>query len=455
MCKHGVRRVTAILSGVLFMSRVFVLGYDKQPLIPCRSARARILLNSGKTVVYQLQPCTIILTYSSGKETQVTELKIDPSSRQTGLAIVLHGAIGNKVIWCATLAHRGHVVSQALTKRRSIRRSRRSRKLRYRAARFNNRRRKQGWLAPSLRSRVDNVYTWTKRLQRLAPITDLAIEDVKFNMQKILNPEISGVQYQQGTLAGYEVREYLLEKWQRTCIYCEAKNLPLQIEHLIPRSHGGSNRPSNLGLACRACNAKKGSQKLQDFLAHYQVRLKSILQHTKVPLKDAAAVNSTRLAIIAKLQNCNLPILQASGGQTKFNRTSQGYPKEHWVDAACIGETGEKVFLSKNLRPLIITAMGKGSRQMCRVDKHGFPRTSAKAVKQVHGFRTGDLVLALVTKDKKLGKYQGRVAVRTSGNFNIKTRTTTIEGISFRYCKLLQPGDGYNYNLGDGVSSSC
>ena len=143
-----------------------------------------------------------------------------------------------------------------------------------------------------------------------------------------------------------------------------------------------------------------------------------------------------------------------SGGRTKFNRVTQGFKKSHWLDAACVGETGQNVHVPPRLQPLHISATGRGARQMCRVDKYGFPRTSAKTQKVFKGFKTGDLVKAMVNKGKKIGVYVGRVAVRKSGSFNIKTEAGTVQGISWKYCSLLQRTDGYNYNIGAGVSSS-
>jgi 5-methylcytosine-specific restriction endonuclease McrA len=437
--------------------RAFVLDKDKKPIMPCHCARARMLLRDDKAKIYLRYPFTIILTYDMDADLQPLEAKIDPGSKVSGVALVLQGTRGPKVICGAHIEHKGHLVSPALTKRRQARKSRRSRKLRYRAARFSNRRRQKGWLAPSLVSRVNNTVTWIKRFMRLAPISSIAVENVKFNMQQMQNPEISGVEYQQGTLFGYETREYLLQKWNRTCVYCDKQHIPLEIDHIIPKSQGGSNRVSNLVLACHDCNIAKGALNIEYFLSHDKTRLAAILKQTKLPLKDAAAVNTTRNALINKLQSLNLPISLGTGGRTKFNRTKQNYPKAHWIDAACVGETGVNVYISKDMKPLIITAMGRGSHQMCLVDKYGFPRTRAKTCKQVYGFRTGDLVKAVVTKGKKCGTYIGRVAIRASGYFNIKMGTTTIQGISFKYCKLLQHGDGYNYSfsLGDGVSSSC
>ncbi|PCI27487.1 MAG: hypothetical protein COB67_08445, partial [SAR324 cluster bacterium] len=129
-------------------------------------------------------------------------------------------------------------------------------KTRYRKPRFLNRTLPQGWLAPSLLSRVFNIETWVEKLCCFAPVKAISQELVRFDMQQMENPEISGKEYQQGTLAGYETKQYLLEKWNRTCVYCGAQNVPLEIEHIIPKSKGGSNRVSNLTLACVSCNQK-------------------------------------------------------------------------------------------------------------------------------------------------------------------------------------------------------
>jgi hypothetical protein len=160
-------------------------------------------------------------------------VKIDPGSRVTGLALV-DDAMG-RVAWAAEVAHRGQRIRDALLVRKARRRGRRQRKTHYRPARFANRRRREGWLPPSLASRIGNVLTWVARLRRSAPVDAVSLELVKFDTQLLQHPGISGVEYQQGELAGYEVREYLLEKWQRRCAYCGAQNVPLQIEHIVPK----------------------------------------------------------------------------------------------------------------------------------------------------------------------------------------------------------------------------
>ncbi|RKZ93457.1 MAG: HNH endonuclease [Candidatus Parabeggiatoa sp. nov. 1] len=427
------------------MQKVFVLDVKKMPLMPCHPARARELLNKGRAAVYKRYPFTIILKDRVGGDVQPVELKFDPGSKTTGIALVGHFERGLEIVFGANLNHRGQKIKQDLESRRANRRGRRNRKTRYRPSRFNNRCRSEGWLPPSLMSRVFNVETWAERLQSLIPITSIAVETVRFDTQKMLNSKVSGVEYQQGELAGYEVREYLLEKWGRKCAYCGAENIPLEIEHIQPKSKGGSNRISNLTIACVRCNQKKGNKSIENFLKRKPIILKRIKAQTKKSLKDTAAVNATRYAIGNALKTFDLPVTFWSGGRTKFNRTQQKYTKDHWIDAACVGETGAKVYIPNTLKPLTITAVGHGSRQMCRVDQYGFPRTTAKKQKVVKGFQTGDIVKAVVTKGKKIGTYIGRVAIRASGSFNISTKNGTTQGISWKYCQRIQAVDGYNY----------
>ena len=102
---------------------------------------------------------------------------------------------------------------------------------------------------------------------------------------------------------------------------------------------------------------------------------------------------------------------------------------------------------TEGIKPLLVKATGHGSRQMCRMDKYGFPRSKPKEKKRVKGFKTGDIVKAIVTKGKKIGIYIGRVAVRTSGSFNIKTKVSTVQGIGYRSCCLLHRADGYSYSF--------
>lgn len=415
-----------------------VIDKNRQPLSPCHPSVARKLLTSGQAAVFRKFPFTIILKKEVEATPEPIEIKIDTGSKTTGIALVQ----GNKVIFGAELTHRGQAIKNSLESRRALRRGRRSRHTRYRQARFLNRTRPKGWLAPSLEHRVHTIMTWVRRLMKFAPVGSIKSELVRFDLQQCEHPEISGIEYQQGTLAGYEVREYLLEKWSRKCSYCDAENVRLQIEHIHPKSKGGSNRISNLCLACEPCNIKKGTQDIKVFLAKNPDVLKKVLTQAKRPLKDAAAVNSTRWALFNALKTTGLPVTTGSGGRTKFNRTRMGLTKTHWVDAACVGEVDVLEILTN--KPLLIKATGHGSRQMCRTDKFGFPSRYVPRFKFVKGFQTGDIVKAIVTAGKKVGTYVGRVAVRTSGSFNISA-SRLIQGISHKYCSIIFKKDGYSY----------
>ena len=158
--------------------------------MPCHTARARKLLKTGKAALYRFHPFTIILLEREEGETQKMQLKFDPGSKVTGIALVLFGDKKKELVWAANLAHRGSIIKKNLLSRRGVRRSRRFRKTRYRKPRFLNRTRKKGWLAPSLQSRVDNVTTWANKISQFAPISDIAVETVRFDTQKLMDPEI-------------------------------------------------------------------------------------------------------------------------------------------------------------------------------------------------------------------------------------------------------------------------
>lgn len=436
---------------------VFVVGKDKQPLMPCSEKRARLLLERGRARVDRSVPFTIRLVDRTADDCvlQPLRLKLDPGSKTTGLALVREmeavapetGEVSRyaAVLSLFELVHRGRQISEALTSRRQMRRRRRG-NLRFRAPRFDNRTRPAGWLAPSLQHRVGTTTAWVARIRRWAPVTKLSSELVRFDMQQMESPEIEGVEYQQGTLAGYDVREYLLEKWQRTCAYCDAQNTPLQIEHIEPRSKGGSHRISNLALACGPCNQKKAARTLQDFLKKDPARLARIQTQAKRPLRDAAAVNATRWALANALKTTGLSLELASGGRTKFNRSTLSVPKTHALDAACVGQVDAITNWQRPaLHTLTIKAMGRGCYQRTRLDAFGFPRGYLMREKSVHGFQTGDRVKAIVAKGKKAGTHVGRVAIRKTGSFNITTPSGVVQGIGHKNCRIVQRNDGYGY----------
>ncbi|PSR23659.1 MAG: HNH endonuclease [Sulfobacillus acidophilus] len=419
---------------------VFVLDKQKKPLMPCSEKRARLLLERRRARVVNIVPFTIRLVdrLRENSVLQDMRLKLDPGSKTTGMAITLDGIHGTHVVFLGEIVHKSGIQAR-LEARRAVRRGRRFRHTRYRAARFQNRTRKDGWLPPSLAARVNQTLRTVDKIRAHAPITAMSVEHVRFDTQKLENPEIVGVEYQQGTLLGYEVREYLLEKWGRTCVYCGATDVPLQVEHIIPKRRGGSNRMSNLTLACKPCNLQKGKQTAAEF-GHPDVQV-----HARQPLKDAALMNATRWRLYHQLQATSLPVEGGSGGRTKKQRIAHDLPKEHYYDALCVGKSTPAQFLTLPAFVQIWSAKGRGNRQRCRTDKHGFPIRHLSRQKHHFGFQTGDLVQAVIPHGKYAGTWTGRATVKASGSIRIVTSIGVHPTTSYRYGHVLQRGNGWVY----------
>lgn len=421
---------------------VFVLDKQKKPLMPCTPRRARLLLTRKRAVVHRLSPFTIRLKDRSAQESalQPVVLKIDPGSKTTGLALarveateegeVHHG------LHLAELIHRGEEVRERLRKRAGYRRRRRSANVRYRPPRFLNRRRASGWLPPSLRSRIGNVLTWARRYQHWVPLVRIDVERVKFDTMVLQNPEIAGIAYQRGELLGWEVRSYLLEKFRRRCVYCSREQVVFELDHVRPRSRGGSDRVSNLVLACHACNEQKGNQTAAEF-GHPEVE-----EDARKPLKDAAAMNATRYALCEALRSLDVPITTWSGGRTRWNRDRFGVEKAHCLDALCVGElAGAK---PGRHRTMAITAMGRGRYSRTNVNASGFPTGYLMRTKQIMGIKTGDRVRAVVPAGFAAhGTHTGRIAVRANRQF----RLGKVQGLPARFCRVLQLADGFDYAI--------
>lgn len=416
---------------------VFVLDKSKKPLDMITNAEARILLRNKQAVIDKVYPFTIRLKSNScGSKDRAYTVKLDPGSKHTGIAIVDDNS---QVVMLAELEHRGHIIKRIIDKRRLVRRSRRQRNTRYRPARFLNRTRLEGWLAPSVKSRADNIINFIKKYKKLINIDKVMVENVSFDTaQMTSDTKLWGSNYQQGNL--YQT-ELIFSRSDGKCVYCGAK--ADEIDHVIPRSNGGTNSTYNLVASCRACNERKTNLTLKAF-GKLMGKDYSHLETKKLP-KDAAIVQSARNYTVREITKLVANTTAYDAWLTKYNRDELGLPKEHYYDALYVGEIPTKFnFITDKI--LVISAQGRGARQMCRVDKYGFPRTSAKASKSVKGFQTGDIVKAIVPTGSKQGEYFGRVAIRSSGRFNIIVNNETIQGIGYKYCRLIQKGDGYSYN---------
>lgn len=441
-------------------NKVFVLDKNGKPLMPCHSARARKLMKQGRAKPVRRQPFTIKLFDRTEEESELQDIsfKLDPGSKITGMALVVHGCKYNKLAWAANLHHRSYSIKKRLQDRAMYRKNRRNRKTRNRKPCYMNRSKPKGWLPPSLQSRVDNIETWVGRILRWTPASFIVVETVKFDTHSLSEGrKLYGKEYQQGTLEGWNIREYLLHRHDHTCVYCEGlSNDPvLEIEHVQPRSRGGTNRVSNLVIACKTCNQNKGNRMAQEWAQALtasnkadKIRKRNAenISKGKCPqLKDAAAVNATRNKIAEVVQSFGVPVEFGTGAQTKMNRSAQGYFKDHWVDAACVGEYGNDIKIANNRSLLDIQAMGRGKRQVCRVDRYGFPVSKPGRIKKVGGLQTGDIVKLTQTRGKYRGVYEGTIsAVQSKGRASIKNNGNIICAPIYRF-EIKQHFDGYKY----------
>lgn len=425
------------------MQCVFVIDSDKKPCMPVHPIRAKELLDKGKASVWQYSPFTIILKKTLDNIiNEPIRIKIDPGSQTTGICLTHN----NEVIFAMNLTHKGELIKSDLLKRRGFRSTRRSRKLRYREPRFNNRihNKRDGWIQPSFKSRIYNIFNWVDKFRKVCNITDCSLENVKFDIQKLENPDISGIEYQQGTLYKTNLRDYITEKYKRKCAYCGKEDTRFELDHVIPKSKGGGNRPCNFVLACHRCNQKKGNLSLEDFVKANRSLLTSNFSIEKFKSKlsvnnysDAAAVNTVRKVLPDLLQKMFSNKIELSYGSfTKYNRLQNNYIKDHWVDAACIGETGTSIKIDKTQMVLEVKADGRGNRRVCNNDKYGFPSSAPKKKTGNQGVQTGDIIKLFNKKEQK--SYIGRCII-SKGKPYIKVNDKTKWG-SF---KILQKTNGY------------
>jgi len=304
---------------------VFVINKQGKPLMPCSQSKARKLLNEKKAKIVGYKPFAIQLLYSSSGYTQKTSIGIDLGAKHIGLAIQSQ----NKVIAKGTIELRDDVKSNLETKK-IYRRSRRNRKTRYRKARFLNRisTKKQGWLPPSIKSRIDNTFFWIDKFCMLLPNPNLNIEVGKFDIQKMINSEISGVEYQQGETFGYyDIRYYVFDRDNYICQVCKkSKDKIFNTHHIIYRSKGGSNKASNLITVCTDCHTHKNHQE-GEILWKWMKDKKKVLQY-----KEAPFMNILRKKVFGKYPNSKI----VYGSWTTPNRKELGLEKEHYNDALVI-----------------------------------------------------------------------------------------------------------------------
>lgn len=309
---------------------VYVLSQHGQPLMPTENhAKVRALLKHGKAKVIQGCPFTIQLLYESTTHTQKINLGIDAGSKTIGVS----ATTDSKVLYESEVVLRNDIV-ELLSGRRALRNGRRSRKTRYRKPRFDNRKKPDGWLAPSIRQKIETHVTVVGNVMKILPVTKIIVETASFDIQKIKNPEIEGVGYQHGEqLDFWNVREYVLFRDGHTCQCCKGKSKDniLNVHHIESRKTGG-NAPNNLITLCETCHKAyhKGIITLPKEI------------HRGMRFRDAAFMGIMRWAFYDRLKELYNPlgaeVINTYGYITKNTRIEHGLPKEHYVDARCISD---------------------------------------------------------------------------------------------------------------------
>ena len=303
---------------------VYVISKNGQPLMPTENhAKVRVLLKSKKAKVIKTCPFTIQLAYDSTHYTQEITLGVDSGSKHIGLSATTK----SKVLFESDIELRNDIVN-LLSTRRQNRRARRNRKTRHRKIRFDNRIRKEGWLAPSIQNKVDSHLTVIRKVHEILPVTKITVEVASFDIQKIKNPTISGTEYQQGEQSDFwNVREYVLFRDCHTCQCCKGKSKDkiLNVHHIESRKTGG-DAPNNLITLCETCHTgyHKGIVKLPKTI------------HKGMSFKDAAFMGVMRWAFYNKLKEIYPNVSLTYGYITKNIRIRNCLPKEHYIDARCI-----------------------------------------------------------------------------------------------------------------------
>ena len=302
---------------------VYVLNIHDRPLMPCKEAKARRLLKSNRAKIAKRNPFTIQLLFECEDVTQSITLGVDAGSKHIGLSSTTE----DKVLFESDIELRNDIVD-LLSTRRQNRRSRRNRKTRYRKARFDNRKRKDGWFAPSVQHKVETHLTAIKKVHQILPINKIIVEVASFDIQKIRNPSISGTEYQQGEqLAFWNVREYVLCRDRYICQNCKGKSKSkiLNVHHIESRKTGG-NTPNNLITLCEICHKgyHKGTIKLPNTIKRGMV------------FRDAVFMGIMRWAFYNKLKELYSDVNLTYGYLTKNIRIKNNLPKEHYIDARCI-----------------------------------------------------------------------------------------------------------------------
>ena len=409
--------------------QVFILNMDGKPLMPCKPAKAKHLLKEHRAKIVMHSPFTIQLQWQCESDTQDVTLGIDSGYKNVGFSAVTD----KRELISGEAAIRTDIPD--LNVEKSMYRRGRRNKLWYRQPRFMNRgNNREEWFAPSIEHKLQTHVRLIEKLKGILPISKIVIEVASFDTQKMRNPEISGIEYQQGELQGYEIREYLLEKFRRQCVYCGKTNTPLEIEHLTPKSRGGPDTVDNLAIACHSCNQKKNNLTAEEF-GHPGVRRKASL-----PLKGAAFMNNVRWKL-SQLTGSHYTF----GYITKRNRISLKMDKSHANDAFVIAGGADQIRAS-----LFAVMQRRRNIRTLQVNRRGF-RPSIR--RKRYDLQPGDVVEFQEGRYSVVGMHSyGKRAVIRNGEKKMDVSMKKVRMV--RYGKGLQFQPRSLRTLADGVSSA-
>ena len=352
----------------------YILNSEGRPLMPCSYARARKLLDSGSVKVVRRTPFVIKFTYGTSGYSQDVTLSVDAGSKTIGAAATANG----KVVYASETTTRTDI-SKKMKQRASYRRTRRGKKCRYRPVRFSNRRRKEGWLTPTMRSKVQAHLREVTFVKSILPVSDTIIETASFDIHKITNPSVTTEGYQKGPQKDfYNTRQYILHRDEHICQKCsgKTKDVHLHVHHIVFRSNGGTNSPENLITLCETCH---------DALhAHPDAEKESL----KLQKKRRNTTDATQVATIGSFLKRNLDFTETFGYETKFKRETLGLPKEHYIDAICAGlQEGQRIQLPDTIYYKACVPLGDYQQTRGQRSEETIPTG------KIMGFRKFDKVL--------------------------------------------------------------
>lgn len=403
---------------------VYVLNLNGEPLMPTnRHGKVRRLLRDSKAKVVKKSPFTIQLLYETSNFKQDISLGVDSGSKHIGLS----STTTDEVLFEADVELRNDIVDLIST-RREFRRSRRNRKTRYRKARFNNRKKKENWLAPSIQQKIDSHVTMIGKVNKILPISKTIVEVASFDIQKIKNPNISGEEYQEGEqLDFWNLREYIFFRDNYTCQCCKGKSKDkiLNVHHIESRKTGG-NAPNNLVTLCETCHRDyhKGKIKLPKTIKR------------GMSFKDASFMGIMRWSLYEKLKTLYPNVSLTYGYITKNTRIKNNLPKDHYIDARCISgnplaKSNGEVYHYKKVRC--------HNRQIfkAKILKGGVKKRN-QAPYEVLGFRLYDKVLWKGIKCFISGRTNNRALLR-----NITWEKVNDTPVNLKYLKLVEKRKNY------------